>query len=182
MGLGLAITRRLVELHGGKIWVEFKGIEGGGSSFLFNLPILDQAHPVNGSIKMDRDAILVLTEDTGKSQPLISQLNEHGFSLRVMKLDEQELYLTNLLASPPGAVILDLAPASELGWQIIRQLKENPTTQDIPVLFYSLVSNEETGSVIEFDFLAKPVNTETLLNTLQRYGLKVPREVKNFRY
>jgi PAS domain S-box-containing protein len=37
-GLGLALTRRLVELHGGRIWVESQGIEGKGSTFTFVLP------------------------------------------------------------------------------------------------------------------------------------------------
>jgi len=40
-----------------------------------------------------------------------------------------------LLASPPGAVVLDLEPGSEQGWDIMKVLKENPGTQDIPVLF-----------------------------------------------
>ncbi len=180
MGLGLAITRRLVELHGGKIWVESKGIEGSGSKFLFTLPILNEIEPVNPQNIVNRDAILILTEDPEKTQLLVSQLNEHGFTLQVMRLDPQDIYLNNLLSSPPGAVILDLAPASEHGWQIIKQLKENPKTQDIPVLFYSLVSDQETGSVIEFDYLPKPVNTETLLNTLERYGLKGTPGSKTF--
>jgi signal transduction histidine kinase/DNA-binding response OmpR family regulator len=172
MGLGLAITRRLIQLHGGKIWVESSGVEGGGSSFHFTLPVLEVIEPANGLKKLDRDAILILTENTAQSQPLSSQLTEHGYSIQVTLLDPQDRYLTNILASPPGAVILDLAPASELGWQIIKILKENPQTQDIPVLFYSLVSDQEVGSVIEFDYLPKPVNAETLLNTLERYGLK----------
>ncbi|HEX5220385.1 MAG TPA: MASE1 domain-containing protein [Verrucomicrobiae bacterium] len=38
-GLGLALTKRLIELHGGRIWVESQGIEGEGSMFAFVLPV-----------------------------------------------------------------------------------------------------------------------------------------------
>ena len=37
-GLGLALTKRLIEMHGGRIWVESEGIEGKGSTFTFLLP------------------------------------------------------------------------------------------------------------------------------------------------
>lgn len=37
-GLGLSIVKKLVEMHGGKIWVQSKGIEGEGSTFSFTLP------------------------------------------------------------------------------------------------------------------------------------------------
>nr|MBC8394871.1 histidine kinase [Deltaproteobacteria bacterium] len=38
-GLGLSLTRRLIELHGGQIWVESEGIEGMGSTFFFTISI-----------------------------------------------------------------------------------------------------------------------------------------------
>jgi signal transduction histidine kinase len=41
-GLGLALTRRLVELHGGQIWVQSAGLEGSGSIFSFRIPMSPQ--------------------------------------------------------------------------------------------------------------------------------------------
>jgi signal transduction histidine kinase len=37
-GLGLALTKKLIELHDGRIWVESEGVEGRGSTFMFTLP------------------------------------------------------------------------------------------------------------------------------------------------
>ena len=42
MGLGLAITRRLIELHGGEIGVRSAGEDGHGSTFYFSLPVMPQ--------------------------------------------------------------------------------------------------------------------------------------------
>jgi signal transduction histidine kinase len=39
-GLGLSIVKKLVEMHGGKIWVQSKGVEGEGSIFSFTLPLI----------------------------------------------------------------------------------------------------------------------------------------------
>ena len=38
-GLGLALSKRLIEMHGGRIWVESEGIEGNGSTFTFLIPV-----------------------------------------------------------------------------------------------------------------------------------------------
>ncbi|HEV2393107.1 MAG TPA: MASE1 domain-containing protein [Verrucomicrobiae bacterium] len=70
-GLGLALTKRLIELHGGRVWVESEGIEGRGSSFSFFIPFKEpppdltvESHPASnlhrqgdtGFIKKDANA------------------------------------------------------------------------------------------------------------------------------
>ena len=41
-GLGLALTKRLVEMHGGRITISSEGIDGKGSTFAFSLPVLNR--------------------------------------------------------------------------------------------------------------------------------------------
>jgi len=52
-GLGLALTKKLVDMHGGHVWVESEGVEGKGSAFIFLIPMLkdqaSQAHPGDSS-------------------------------------------------------------------------------------------------------------------------------------
>lgn len=177
IGLGLAITRRLVEMHGGKIWVSSNGWEGSGSRFSFTLPILLIASPVgtrdseSKGTGIREGTVLVLTKIAGNAEKLIQRLSQHGFDVQEMALDNTPGFIERLVASPPGAVVLDLAPASELGWDIMKELKGTPSTQDVPVLFYSLLADEDTGSVVEIDMLSKPVGTDQLIQALKRHGL-----------
>jgi signal transduction histidine kinase len=45
-GLGLALTRKLAELHGGRVWVESEGVAGKGSVFTLELPVLPPDGPM----------------------------------------------------------------------------------------------------------------------------------------
>jgi signal transduction histidine kinase/AraC-like DNA-binding protein len=174
IGLGLAITRRLIEMHGGRIWVSSTGKEGNGSTFYFTLPIMhgeslpEKTYSVT---KTRSDEVLILTRTAGSAQKLALHLAQLGFLVGERALDIDEDLLNQLQEHPPGAVVLDLLPVSEQGWNIIKTLKENPTTQDIPVLFYSILADQDTGSVIEMEYLRKPVDITELVKTLERHGL-----------
>ena len=172
IGLGLAITRLLVEKHGGKIWVQPNGSEGSGSVFNFSLPVMDSAVPPDQDVQSSRQGkVLILTQKTGQVQELTEFLGQRGFTIEEMFVDDQEDILQDILAALPGAVVLDLAPAAEQGWEIMRELKQNPTTQDIPVLFFSLLLEEDGGSVVDMDYLTTPIGAEQLVEVLRRHGL-----------
>jgi len=174
IGLGLAITRRLIEMHGGRIWVSSTGEEGNGSTFYFTLPVM------HGGITPEKETasthtrsheVLILTKTIGGAQKLALHLAQHGFLVSERALDTDENLLEHLQENPPGAVVLDLLPVSEQGWNIMKTLKEHPATQDIPVLFFSLLAGQDTGSVIEMEYLSKPVNMAELEQILERHGL-----------
>ncbi|MGE5224016.1 MAG: ATP-binding protein [Omnitrophica WOR_2 bacterium] len=173
-GLGLAITRRLVEMHGGKIWASSDGMEGCGSTFCFTLPIMPERLLVYEPepAKTRDGTVLILTKNTGSAGELMDHLSKQGFSVEIAELDDSLSVTDSLLFAPPGAVVLDLAPSSEQGWIIMKKLKENPHTQDIPVLFYSFVTGQDTGTMVEMDYLAKPIRVEELIRALKRHGLK----------
>lgn len=172
IGLGLAITRLLVELHGGKIWVTSDGAEGHGSAFSFSLPILTTPPQTEPEFSRARQStVLILTQFASDTPDLSDYLKQQGFTVETIALDQEPDILENIRLAPPGAVVLDMAPAAEQGWEIMRMLKQNPATQDIPVLFYSLLVEQDAGMVLDVDYLTKPIGAQQLTQALRRFGL-----------
>lgn len=167
LGLGLAICKRLVELHNGQIGVASTGQEGDGSTFYFRLPILDDApSPPNPQ----QQTVLILTSQPGASQPIQASLQRAGFAVEQQAVEEIPDWLSRLLIAPPGAVVLDEALAAKYGWELLKVFKGNPHTANIPVLFYSLDGEQNTGSMLALDYLMKPVASGDLLQALARQG------------
>jgi len=183
LGLGLAICKRLVQLHGGQIGVQSSGQEGAGSTFYFTLPLTGPPSPAPEvpAPPPSSATVLLLTELPGSGERLRDHLARQGFVVNVLGIDQAAGYkgrthpphtdwLAHLAAAPPGALLLDVLPASERGWEILRVLKGNPATRDIPVLFYALAQERDSGAVLELETLTKPVGTAELALALERRG------------
>lgn len=171
MGLGLAITRRLVELHGGEIGVQSSGEEGAGSTFFFKLPILQtetsELETAISSIQSRPIVLLGHHADVGRR--LSERLTRQGFEVQLVQTDSVEDWFTHLPAVAPGAIVIDVSLTPNRGWQFLKQLKDNSMTRDVPVLFYSF--GLEKGALLEFDYLTKPVTAGDLAQTLEQHAL-----------
>ncbi len=170
MGLGLAITRRLVELHGGSIGVKSLGEEETGSTFYFTLPIIAPGLPGPDLHHVRQNTVLLLVENS--SGQLEQHLRQKGFEVELLDVSQQPEWIACVIAQPPGAVVLDFLPSVERGWELMQILKQNPETWDIPVVFYNLTPGNTQGSMLELDYLSKPVaSTELFRKSLERLGL-----------
>ncbi len=167
LGLGLAICKRLVELHGGEVGIQSTGEEGAGSTFYFRIPVLKNVEPVPAP---PQDTVLILTRQAEASEPIRARLQRAGFVVEQQAVDEVPDWLSRLLVSPPGAVVLDEPLAAKYGWELLKVFKGNPRTASIPVLFYSLDDENETGSMLALDYLMKPIGSGELLQALARQG------------
>lgn len=175
LGIGLALCRQLVELHEGKIGVQSPGQELGGSTFFFTLPALSDTTEI-GAEEGAGDQVIVLTHRAGESSALPERLTHEGFEVTVLEIDKTEDWFSQIVASPPGAIVLDCPPDTGQGWALMEQLKNDPATEAIPVLFTSLLQERDGGSVLALDALTKPVDASALARILERQGAAWSRE------
>ena len=171
LGIGLALCRQLVELHGGEISVESSGEDGGGSTFRFTLPTMQAGPAPEASPEIRNHTVLLLSKLACNGTGVLQHLTQEGFEVETLAIDETPDWLSQVLASPPGAVVLDFEPAARQGWELIEMLKRNPVTENIPVLFYSLLQGKNSGSMLALDYLTKPLDTAALMRALKRQGM-----------
>lgn len=167
LGLGLAVCRRLVALHGGTIGVRSTGKEGEGSTFYFTLPTIPA--PVQASEMALRPSleksVLLLTATPEKENPLAAQLRQRGIPVDVLAPGDR--WTERAAALGPGAIVADASLATEQSWQIITSLRDHPATREIPLLFYSAAG--ERATTLEMNHLTKPLSYDELTHTLNRY-------------
>jgi signal transduction histidine kinase/AraC-like DNA-binding protein/ABC-type sugar transport system substrate-binding protein/DNA-binding LytR/AlgR family response regulator len=171
LGLGLAICKRLIDLHGGTIGLHSTGQEDAGSTFYFTLPTVEppaQSQKQHAAALADQ-SVLVLTNRSGAGERLRDHLRQRGFEVHIALMDEPASWQSRLAVSPPSVVVLDVSVASDHGWRVLRAIKGNPATQGIPVLFYAL--SPDSGSVLELDYLTKPIELAELTRALDQHWL-----------
>lgn len=171
LGLGLAISKQLVEQHGGSIGVHSPGELGSGSTFYVTLPIIATAPQMERTspLPVRSNLVLVLTDSADPADALCDYLRQRGFTLKVCNVDDETGWLSAAVASPPAAFILGNRLAAREGWAIISMLKQQPATESIPILAYSLDTGQNQGELLELNYRQKPLRIEQLAEELSHY-------------
>jgi PAS domain S-box-containing protein len=172
-GLGLAICKEIIRFHNGEISVESS--IGKGSTFWFSLPHIgssicseNQKLPYNSPCG-DCDGDVLIVEDDESMVKLIMEVLK-GEELVMKSVSSGEAALDVLSRNSYKLIILDIALSGQLtGWDVLKELKANKKTSNIPIIISSVYENKSIASERDIeDYLVKPFEPEQLLKLIQK--------------
>jgi PAS domain S-box-containing protein len=171
-GLGLVISRRLVQMMGGKMWVESKGVSGQGSVFHFTIVAETVAMPERVQHRHDENQlcgkrVLIVDDNATNRRILTLQLQSRGMIPRDTEYPREALeWLKG--GESFDLVITDMHMPEMDGMMLAQEIRKLPNGQSIPlVLFTSLGRREMDMEKINFAaFLNKPLKPSQLFDAL----------------
>ncbi len=103
-----------------------------------------------------------------------------GEEFQVVGLLSGHDVVAQAMALQPVAITLDIMMPGKDGWQVLHELKQNPATQDIPVVILSIVDNKKLGfSLGAAEYLVKPIDKVLLLRKLKTLERRLPPTIRN---
>jgi signal transduction histidine kinase/CheY-like chemotaxis protein len=186
LGLGLAIVRHLVEMHGGTVHAASLG-KGFGTTFTVKLPLSQLSRPpvvqdsgregsygANGSdrhfVMLDRVRVLLVDNDPDTLQVLKVILRERKANVETAQTAAEALDI--LLWFKPDVVVSDLAMPDDDGYSLIRKIRDSETLRDkqtpvIALTAYVRIEHRARALSAGFNmFVPKPVEPSELITAI----------------
>jgi PAS domain S-box-containing protein len=176
-GLGLALTKRLVEAQGGIVGA--KSTLQRGSTFFAILPRHGEIKPQPKPLIIEPEnanalRVLVVEDDANDRAKIVQLLVGAGYAVEAAATGSQAISMSQ--QKNYDAITLDLLLPDMNGLEVLRAIQANNMVP--PVIVITVVTEKATAGFAVYDTLPKPIDSQNLLASLQRAGITADKTNK----